>query len=687
MAETEIPTEAQQVIVLREQIARHQNLYYNDPDNVEISDADFDVLVDKLEALESQHPELVDTESPTQTVGGTADVNSFAPVRHKAPMLSLKKATTGAEMYPFLRSFGPDAEWVVQPKIDGVSLSLEYESGTLVRAATRGDGTTGDDVTVNASNIKGVITKLPPLLAHVNMIVRGEVVITAEDFASINTDNTFANPRNAAAGALRSKTPKDATDRKLSFVVFDVISDLGQGNIFDALENLEAVGFTVAPCAVIDAGYAWDAQSINLLEMRERAPYETDGLVLKINDVAARSLKEDTGHHPRWAIAFKTEGATTETTLNSITWQVGKTGIVAPVAELEPARLAGTIIRRATLHNLSIIHTKDIRVGDRVQLRRMGDTIPGVVKVVSREHEGEKTTSPISCPSCGDKIIMEKKKDSILLVCPNKLFCPAQMRGRLEHWASRDAADIDAIGEVWIENFHEEGLLEQPSDFYKLHLHKAAIMKMDRMAEGQFKRFMESIEKSKQLGLRRTLIGLSIPLCGDGTAKRLAHSYTTIESIMSAKEAELRKINDIGPAVAKSIVAFFADPDMRYEITALRNAGVFLDRLPEDAPTTKWKGKNTTGTGWGGKTAGVDGARVQNLRDSLAGRRVAFTGTLSVTRTEFTRLLEDAGAYVAGSVSGTTDYLIVGDKPGSKLAKATSLGIKVISETEARGMV
>lgn len=663
---------------LKEQIIYHQKLYYNDPDNTEISDVEFDKLISELELLEKKSLGI-SVDSPTQYVGGFTDTNSFNPIRHKSPMLSLKKATTNEEMNKFIQSFASGTTFIVQPKLDGVSLSLDYKNGKLVCATTRGDGTTGEDVTANALRIKGIPHKLPIALSHVNMTVRGEVVITLEDFHSININKKFANPRNAAAGALRSKTPQDAVDRKLSFVVFDVLSPLEQGHVSEILENLKAVNFLSASHVLIDQKDTWDKKFDELSKLRVFSPCETDGLVVKVNAYTDRDASKNTGHHVSWAIAFKTEGETTETILKEITWQVGKTGQIAPVAELEPARLSGTIISRATMHNLSVIHEKDIRVGDKVEIIRAGDTIPAIVRVVNsedREDDSKPVPPPQYCPSCNTQVVITKKNNSLLITCPDKLYCPAQMQGRIEHWASRNAADIDAIGPTWIETFYEAGLLEQPSDFYKLHLHTTAILAMDRMAQGQYTRFMSSIEKSKELGLRRTLIGLSIPNCGLGTAKRLCQSYKSIEEVMEATAEELCQIEDIGKIVAHSIREFFLDPDMQYEITALRNCGVFLTRLPEDEPTSRWA-----------QLKAGSAPKVQNLKNSLLLKRVAFTGSLSVSREEFKSFLERAGADVTSSVSARTDYLIVGEKPGSKLKKAQDCGVKIISETEARSML
>lgn len=643
---------------LSEQVAYHKELYYNG--EPEISDAEFDAIEHELQQLEADFPQFAT--GAADQVGAPVSSTMFSPVRHKTPMLSLDKAHTDEELQKFLDRF-PNETLALWPKFDGTSLSLLYEGGKLVRAGTRGDGTTGEDVTDNARTVSGVLEQLPE---PIDCEVRGEVVMLKSDweaFNKANPDKQFANPRNAASGTLRKKGGFSGDGRVLHFYPFDLIVHSGNGTDVSLADRLTQLGY--APERYQEA-VAGDVIGY-IHQMNDARPglnYEIDGVVIKLADRAKYEAAGFTGHHPKGAIAFKLAAEIGETELLSVTWQVGKSGIVAPVAEIAPLFLAGTTIRRATLANLSVIAEKDVRVGDRIRIRRAGDVIPeilGPVDVNKRTGKEEIIDAPAGCPSCGGPLIEEG--NSRQLRCENTQGCPAQQHRRLIHFASRKAADIEGVSESWLEKFAEAGLLNRPSDIYRLD--KDTLMQFDGMGERLAEKMLTAIEQSKNLGLRRAIIGWSIPMSSEGTAKWLALAgYKSVEEVAAASEADLVKIDDIGPVVAQSIVTFFSQPAVQQEINDLRALGVNLDVLPEDEPVK------------------IDASSA----GALFGKTVVITGTLTVGRSEFTKLVEAQGAKASGSISAKTDYLIAGDNAGSKLAKAEKLGVAVLTEDQARAM-
>lgn len=641
---------------LEAELRRHKKLYYDG--TPEISDAEYDALEAELESVYEISPDVRPDQSVLDEVGAPVG-ELFSAVRHAHPMLSLDKVHTDDDTAAFLAKF-PGKRFLVTHKFDGTSLSLTYKGGRLVQAATRGDGEVGEDVTVNVKGMRGVPEQLS---TPVDVEVRGEVVMLKSDFNAYNTshtDNPLKNPRNAAAGTLRAKDRAAVADRPLTFMAFDA---LGNGDLpRKTAEAILSLGFRMGDYIESDDPKLIQRFIDEIDEKRPRLDYDIDGVVIRLADRDEYDAAGQTGHHPKGAVARKLAAEIGETTLLSVTWQVGKTGLIAPVAEIQPLFLAGTTINRATLHNRSVISERGIRVGQRIQIKRAGDVIPFVIgPVPGEESKGQEIPPPPACPSCGGHVI---EGPSQVLICQNSEGCPAQALRRLIHWASRAGADIDAIGESWIEKFSQAGILSKPSDFYRLD--KQTLLGFDRMGEKLAEKMLASIEQSKSVGLRRALIGWSIPMCSEGTAKRLCRAgYESVEQVAAAREDELIQVEDIGPIVAKSIRTFFSEPATQTEIKDLRSLGVSLDVRDEDKPVK------------------IDAASA----GPFYGKAVVITGTLSVGRKEFQTLLESHGAKASGSISAKTDYLIAGENAGSKLKKAESLGVAVLTEQQARDML
>jgi DNA ligase (NAD+) len=648
---------------LEELVRRHSLLYYaGEP---EITDAEFDALFAELQGLEAEHPELKSADTPTEHIlDGVSTL--FAPVRHEHPMLSLDKAHTDEEIQAFLGRFAGQA-MTAAIKFDGLSGSARYEKGRLVGFATRGDGEVGEDVTVNARGMKN----LPERLTRaVSCEIRGEVVMRHSDFDAYNEahpDKPLANARNAAAGTLRAKDRAKVADRPLSFEPFDLIED---GVTHDVMARVRELGLDAEPTLTTDDPDKIIAWMHKIIEDREIFDFDLDGVVIRLADREAFDAVGSTSHHPRGAIAYKPSAVRGESRIDDVIWQVGKTGRVAPVAVIEPVFLGGTTIRRATLHNLSVIAQRDIQIGDRITLYRAGDVIPYVEGPILSARDGSQrpVVEPANCPSCGTPLIEEG--ESRLLQCENTLGCPAQTLGRLDYWASRAAADIDAIGTKWIQRFINAGLLLTPADFYG-PLREALVAERDRFAadrkaaarfEGMGLRLVEkmiaSIDASQNVGLRKAIIGWSIPLCSQGAAKRLCHAgYESAEQLAAATVEELEEVDDIGPASAASIATFFSLQPTLDQIERLRSYDVNLDVLDADRP-------------------------VRAASSSpLAGKTVVISGTLEKTsRKAAQAAIEQAGGKASGSVSKKTDLLVAGPSAGSKLAKAQELGVEIIDE-------
>ncbi|WUJ70372.1 NAD-dependent DNA ligase LigA [Kribbella soli] len=640
---------ADQIVVLRD-------AYYRGSPSV--ADAEYDAIEDELRSLIEANPELAPDPNPLDQVGAPAVLH--APVRHSRPMLSLEKATRPEQVEAFFSRF-PGQSVVVMPKLDGLSLALVYENGRLARAVTRGDGTTGDDVT---PLVRALTDGVPAKLDVQDRVeVRGEAVMLRSTFAAYNAahpDKPLINPRNAAAGTLRAKDPATVAERRLQFLAFDLLTDSADTDLERALTTM---GFTVADMRHCDDAAAAQTVITSIEQRRNDLDYDLDGAVLRLADRDAFAAAGTRSSSPRGALAFKFAAEEKTTVLADVVWDVGKTGKIAPVAWLEPVFVGGTTVTRATLANQEVIKARDIKIGDTVLVRRAGDVIPfvaGVLDASKRTGDEQDIVPPVVCPSCG--FPLTEQGNSRELFCTN-VSCPAQTVRRLIHWASRAAADIDAIGGVWIERLAEAGILENPSDFY--HLTAERLLEFDRIGEVSAARMIESIDTSRQVGLRRAMIGLAIPMASEGTAARLCRAgFGSLEAVADAGEEGLVAVDDIGPKVAASLIEHLTR--LRPELERLREAGVSLDVREEDLPPVV-----AAGAPLAGKTVVVTGS----ISDPRSGEKVA--------RPAFQRLCEKAGATIASSVSASTDLLITGaDVGASKLTKAEKLGVTVVDQSE-----
>lgn len=625
-----------------------------------VADAEYDAIEDEFRALVAEHPELAPEDNPLDHVGAPSVLH--APVRHSRPMLSLEKANKPEQVESFFSRF-PGQPVVVMPKLDGLSLALVYENGRLARAVTRGDGTTGDDVTfLTRALCDGVPDRVD---APGRVEVRGECVMLRSTFDKYNAahpDKPLINPRNAAAGTLRAKDPKAVEGRRMQFFAFDLTTEPESADS-DLDAGLRKLGFSVAEMKHCTT--AAEAQELigGIEQARNTLDYDLDGAVLRLANRDAFAAAGTRSSSPRGAIAYKFAAEEKTTVLKDVVWDVGKTGKIAPVAWLEPVFVGGTTVTRATLANQEVIRSKNIKIGDTVLVRRAGDVIPfvaGVLDESKRTGTEQEIVPPSECPSCAQPLT--EQGNSRELFCTNAA-CPAQTVRRLIHWSSRAAADIDAIGQVWIERLAETGDLVNPSDFYTLT--KERLLEFDRVGEVSATRMIESIDRSRSVGLRRALIGLSIPMASEGTAARLCRAgFGSLEEVADAGVEKLVAVEDIGQKVAESLTQHLAR--LRPEIERLRDRGVSLEVREEDLPPVV-----------------VAGA-------PLEGKSVVITGSISdprsgekVTRPTFQKMCERAGATAASSVSATTDLLITGEGVGAnKLTKAEKLGVEVVDQGE-----
>jgi DNA ligase (NAD+) len=644
---------------LAEQLTTLREAYYQG--DTLVADADYDALEDELRALLAEHPDLTPEPNPLERVGAPAALH--APVRHSRPMLSLEKATTPEQVAAFFDRF-PGQPVVVMPKLDGVSLALVYEDGRLARAITRGDGTTGEDVT---TLVRALGDGVPDRIDATGRVeVRGELVMLRSTFANYNAahpDKPLINPRGAAAGTLRAKDPAVVAERRLRFFAFDL--DTTDGAHADLEAALRTLGFDAADMRHCDDAAAAQAVIGEIEATRNELDYDLDGAVLRLADRGAYAAAGTRSNSPRGALAFKFAAEEKTTVLADVVWDVGKTGKVAPVAVLEPVFVGGTTVTRATLANQEVIRARGVRIGDTVLVRRAGDVIPfvaGVLDASKRTGAEREIEPPSQCPSCGQPLT--EQGNSRELFCTN-VACPSQTVRRLIHWASRAAADIEAIGPVWIERLNEAGILERPSAFYALTREK--LLEFEGIADISADRMIESIDRSRPVGLRRALIGLAIPMASEATATRLCRAgYASLEAVADASEEELQQVEDIGPKVAASLRSHLNRESTRAELARLRELGVSLDVREEDLPP-------------------------QVASDApLAGKTVVVTGTIAdprsgekIPRPTFQRLCEKAGATTASSVSASTDLLICGENVGAaKTAKAEKLGVEVVDQSE-----
>lgn len=653
---------------LRTEIERHNRLYYIEA-TPEITDREYDRLMDRLIKLEAEHPELADPDSPTQRVGG-APLSEFKTVRHAAPMLSIDNTYN----YDDVREWdarvrrglnpGEDVSYVVELKIDGVAVSLRYENGRLVLGSTRGDGERGDDITANLRTINDIPLALRDGEAPEVLEVRGEAYMTVSELARLNRIRTdeglkpFENPRNSTAGSLKLLDPKLCRQRRLRFVAHSLGEFRGfeETSYFDTMERIKALGLPITPMEkfdsidrVIEYAQEWEAKR-NTLE------FQTDGLVVKVDNLNQRHRLGSRSKSPRWVIAFKYEAEQAVTRIKAITVQVGKTGKLTPVADLEPVRLAGTTVKRVTLHNADEIARKDIRIGDSVVVQKAGEIIPQVVRVETDARTGAEVEFqfPDHCPNCGAPVVRDPGE--VDFRCSNKpSACSDQLKGRLRQYAHRDALDIDGLGIKLIEQLVATGLVANLADLYKLDV--PALEALDRMGKKSAENLLAGIEKSKHRPLDRFLTGLAIRHVGTRTAEVLAERFHTLAGLRAATLEELEATPEVGAIVGASVHEFFQDPEHEQLLDDLIAGGV--DPTPYAPPAAR-----STGLPFAGKT-------------------FVLTGTLPKrTRPEAEAIIKSLGGKVTGSVSKSTSYLLAGADPGSKLAKAQTLGIPILDEAE-----
>lgn len=650
---------------LTREVEYHSRLYYQ-LDSPEISDYDYDMLFRELKELEDTYPELADPNSPTKRVGGKA-ADGFEPAAHTVPLQSLTDVFSYDEVKAFIErtneAAGQECSYSVEYKIDGLSVALRYENGIFVRGATRGDGRVGENVTANLKTIKSIPLKIDTDEPEIE--VRGEVYMPYRSFERLNEaredagESLFANPRNAAAGTLRQLDPKICASRGLDIFIFNYQTGTKHFDRHDeSLDWLAKVGFKVLPkhktLTSVD-------EIISRIEEigreREELPFGIDGVVIKVNDLALREVIGETGSVPKWAAAYKFPPEEKKTRLTDIVIQVGRTGVLTPNAQLEPVRLAGTTVSRATLHNLDFIRERDIMIGDNVIVRKAGDIIPEVVSAVKEDRDGTQRvfTMPERCPSCGEPVTADADDESAsggtAYRCTNS-DCPAQLLRNLIHFASKDAMDIDGLGQALLAQLHREGLVKRISDIYTLTADK--LVELERMGEKSAANLIAAIEKSKQAGLARLIYALGIRQVGEKAAAVIADRYGDIEKLFVADVDELCEINDVGEITAKYIVNYFKHPQTRELIDHLKAAGVV---------TVSEKREMSD--------------------DRFAGKTFVLTGTLpNLKRSEAQKIIEAHGGKVSGSVSKKTDYVVAGEDAGSKLTKANELGITVIDEAE-----
>ena len=652
----------EEVAQLRAELSQASYEYYV-MDDPTMSDYDYDHKLRRLEELEAANPELVTPDSPTQRVGGQA-IEGFTEVTHRVPLESLQDVFSMEELAEFdqrVREAVGDVEYTVEPKVDGLSVALEYRDGLFLRGATRGDGRVGEDVTENLRTIKSIPLKLPEPVPY--LIVRGEVFMPRTVFAKLNEEreqngeSLFANPRNAAAGSLRQLDPKIAAARRLDIVLFNVqyVEGADFATHAETLDYLERMKFKVIPrdlCGTIEAVQA-QVQSIG--ENRTRYSYDIDGAVVKVNSLQTRVELGSTAKFPRWAAAFKYPPEQKESTVVDILVQVGRTGVLTPKASLTPVRLAGTTVTSASLHNQDYIAEKDIRIGDTVLVQKAGEIIPEVVSVVKgkRPDGAQPYLLPDHCPVCGAPVARDE--DGVAIRCTGA-ECPAQLLRNLTHFASRDAMDIEGLGPAVVESLVNAGMLKAPGDLY--HLDPQAVAQLERMGQKSAENLVAAIEKSKQNDLSKLLFAFGIRQVGQKAGKILAARFGSLDALREATVEELTAVNDIGEITARSLWDWLHSPQAEHLIATLKEAGV-----------------NMT-------------SAAQPVGDKFAGLTFVLTGTLEhFSRAEAGERVESLGGKVSSSVSKKTSYVVAGEEAGSKLTKAQSLGVPVLTEAEFLAML
>lgn len=651
---------------LRNQIEKLNDAYYI-YDAPVVTDAAYDALYNELRALEAEYPEFDRLDSPTKRVGG-AVLSIFEKVQHTRPLLSLDNAYNSEDLLAFdkriLKELGERAAYTVEPKIDGLTVALLYENGVFLRGATRGDGETGEDVTENVKTIRSV----PLIIEHKQPLeVRGEVFLSKAQFSKLNEQQErmgkepFANPRNAAAGSLRQLDSKIAASRGLDIFVFDVIQGveaLEAHSQIEAFEKLKSWRLKTTGIAFFDHIESVIQYIEMMQEKRHELPYEIDGLVVKVNEFNQRERLGETAKSPRWAIAYKFPAELAQTTIKEIQVQVGRTGVITPLAIFEPVKVAGSVIGKATLHNQDYIDEKDIRVGDTVYVQKAGDVIPAVVSVDLSKRPVQSTPFklPEFCPVCGSQTV--RKEGEVALRCINE-NCPAKLKRLLMHFVSRTAMNIDGFGDALVESFIEKGFIENLADVYTLKEHRESLQALEGFGEKSIQKLLEAIEKSKSNDYYRLLVGFGIPLIGEKAAKTLAKYFPTLESLMIASSESLTTIDEIGDKMASSLIQYFSQPEVIAMVERLKHYGINM------------------GTNLKTVTEGV-----------FTGKTVVVTGTLiRYSRDEIKAVIEANGGKVSGSVSAKTHFVVVGENAGSKADKANQLNIPIVTEDQFMKML
>ncbi|HXA20639.1 MAG TPA: NAD-dependent DNA ligase LigA [Thermoanaerobaculia bacterium] len=659
-------TPKKEIDKLRAELERHNRLYYIEA-APEISDFEFDQRLKRLQELEAAHPEFADPNSPSQRVGGAPMTGDFVTVIHDPPMLSIENAYTLEELHEWdarvKKGLGvDDVEYEAELKIDGVSIDLLYENGALARAATRGDGVRGDDVTVNVRTVRALPLKISTKWKRVE--VRGEIYISAGDFKILNDQleeagqPVLANPRNAAAGSLRQKDPKLVAQRRLSAFVYHLVAtdDIRVASQSQAYEVMDSMGFPLNPKRDVFAGMAAVEAFIETIrEQRHSLTFDIDGIVIKVNRRAQQQELGSTSKAPRWAIAFKYPPEAAETVVRAINLSVGRTGAVTPAAEFDPVKLGGTTVVNATLHNFDEVARKDVRVGDHVVVEKGGDIIPKVVDVLTAKRPaGTKPVAlPTHCPACGQPL--HRFEGEVAIRCINQ-GCPAIVRESLFHFGARKAMDVEGLGYQTIAQLLDAGLITDYASLYELP--EAEVAKLPGKGELSARKLIEGIEKSKTAELSRVIFAIGIRMVGERAAKLLANRFGSIDALMNASAEELVEVDEIGPKVAESITFYFSVPANRERTAKMQRLGV--------APA---------------HVAAVRG-------DRLAGKTLVVTGTLArFSRDEIHKLIEREGGKPSGSVSAKTSYLVAGEAAGSKLEKARSLEVPILTEDEFLAMI
>ena len=661
-------TKEQEINELRKELNQHNYRYYV-LDKPTISDYDFDQKLKKLQELEQAHPEFFDANSPTQRVGGQV-TKHFETVTHTYRMYSLDNSYSKEDLMDWEkrmeRILGKKVEFTCELKYDGASISLTYENGQLTRAVTRGDGVQGDDVTTNVRTIHSVPLTLkgdyPDFFE-----IRGEIVMPIEGFAHLNAERVergeepFRNPRNTASGTLKLQDSAEVAKRPLEALIYNIQGDnLPFKDQFDGLKKAREWGFLVPDAAklaknldeVLEFLEYWDVN-------RHDLPYEIDGVVIKVNDFAQQEELGFTSKSPRWAMAYKFKAEQAETVLNEITYQVGRTGAITPVANLEPVELGGTIVKRASLHNADQIEKLDVREGDSVFVEKGGEIIPKIVGIdfTKRDPKSKPTEYITHCPECGTELV--RLEGEAIHFCPNAKDCPPQIIGRIQHFISRRAMDIEGLGGETVALLVNNGLINNYADLYLLK--KEQIIPLERMAEKSAQNIINGIEASKEIPFERVLFALGIRFVGETVAKKLANHYKSIDNLANATMEDLTQVDEIGERIAESVVSFFEPEENRDLIDRLKRAGVQMEISEED---------------------------LADVSDKLGGQTFVVSGVFEMSRDELKELIEKNGGKVTGSISSKTDFVVAGENMGpSKKTKAESLGIKIISETEFLKMI